>query len=97
MVQKNNTSRLKNNRQNSSKESNEINVKFNKENNKIKERLSPKNFFIDENRSEQRQISDEYLVNFSLKENLNKIKIIKNNKIKKKKKHIKNRRRLYKK
>ena len=49
-VQKNNTSRLKNNKQNSSKESNGSKVKFNKENNKKKQGLSPTNCFIDENR-----------------------------------------------
>ena len=80
--QRNNTSRIKDYKQNYSQESE---VKFNKKNNQIKEELNSTNCFIDENLSKRRQISDEYLFNFFQKKNLNKIIIIKNYKIKKNK------------
>ena len=85
-VQKNSTSRLKNNRENSIKESNEYKVEFIKENNKAKEVLSLKDCFINEkSQSKPRQTSDEFILNFPQKENLNKFKDIKNNKIQKNK------------
>ena len=63
-VQKNRISRLKNNRINSTKESNECKVEFNKENNMVKEVLSLKDCFIKESQSKQRQASDEFTLNF---------------------------------
>jgi len=83
--QKKSTSRLKNNRVNSIKESNEYKVEFNKENNKVKEVLSLKDCFIKKSVSKQRQASNEVTLNFPQKENLNKLKVIKNNKIQKNK------------
>ena len=84
-VQKNSTSGLKNNRVNSTKESNECKVEFNKENNMVKEVLSLKDCFIKESQSKPRQASNEVTLNFPQKENLNKFKVIKNNKIQKNK------------
>ena len=84
-VQKNSTSRLKNNRVNSTKESNEYKVEYNKENNKVKEVLSLKDCYIKESQSKPRQASDEVTLIFPQKENLNKFKVIKHNKIQKNK------------
>ena len=84
-VQKNSTSRLKKNIENSTKESNEYKVELNKENNKAKEVLSLKDCFIKKSVSKQRRASNEVTLNFPQKENLNKFKVIKNKKIQKNK------------
>ena len=84
-MEKISTSTLKNNSENSTKESSEFTEKYIKENNKINEELSLKDFLKNESQSKHRQASDEFLFNLEQKENLNRIKVIKNNKIQKNK------------
>ena len=83
-VKKKNNSKIELKKQNS-KDTKDCRVNYNKENNKIKEGLNSTNFFIDEIRSKSSQTTGEYIFNFSQRENLNKIKAIKHNKIKKNK------------
>ena len=84
-LQKKKASRLKREKKNSTKDSNESKIIFNKENNKMKKELNSKNCLINESQLKPRQTTDEFIFKFSQKENLNKIKMIKNDKINDKK------------